>query len=466
MKATAPTVVLDTTLHDLYRADNESGHQPTLVFAPFHVFQRGPLTKFIYHSGLRLKQPDTTDKAVAMLWLRTTPQRHLFAAGRMPAVVLTPSERESGTAHDVASMDAASFQRSTSVLPRDQRPDVTFWPRPEDVPLRPGSEIALSRPTDCLSHLPHLIDPEVHYEILSKRGLAYSGLPTPASTVVDTLLRPGDDGEMMRDPAETSAEVTRMLRAVDAYKLPFVVKLPQSSGRGTFIVTSEADRARVTEILRPQLQEMLEQVTEANYRLHPCSLVLQDYLAGKVVGLSLFVTRKGRPIFVGCCKQKLNEDGRWTGGSILYANQAELRQLYAGSMEKAALFLHQKGYYGPAGIDVLTNAAGEQYIIDLNVRITGSFSLGLLAGHFTKRGLDRAMVEAAYFPCSRPAFEEAFAREIQDGRIIITAWTYDESVSLSLGVFIIGGSTAGEIKWQFMQVQSHAVLGLDRFVEC
>ncbi|QPH09537.1 hypothetical protein C2857_000369 [Epichloe festucae Fl1] len=465
MKTTAPTVVLDTTLHDLYRADNESGHQPTLVCAPFHVYQRGPLTKFIYHAGLRPTQPAATNEAVVMLRLRATPQRHLFAAGRMPVVVLTSSGRESGTAHHVASVDAASIQRSTSLLPRDQRPNVTLWPRPEDVPLEPGSEIALSRPTDCLSHLPHLIDPEVHYEILSKRGLAQSGLPTPPSTVVDTLLRPGDGGDM-RDPAKTTAEATRMLRAVDTYKLPFVVKLPQSAGKGTFVVTSDADRVRLTEMLRPQLQEMLEQVTEANHRLHPCSLVLQDYIAGKVVALSLFVTRKGRPIFVGCCKQKFNDDGRWAGGSISYSNQAELRQLYAESMGKAALFLHQKGYYGPAGIDILTNAAGEQYIIDLNVRITGTFILGLVTGHFTKRGLDRAMVEAAYFSCSRTAFEEAFARAIQDGRIIITAWTYDESVSLSFGVFIIGGSTAGEIKWQFMQVQNHAVLGLDTFVEC
>jgi predicted ATP-grasp superfamily ATP-dependent carboligase len=280
--------------------------------------------------------------------------------------------------------------------------------------------------------------------------------------VVDTLLRPDE----MHDPANTSVEAARMLLAVDKYKLPFVLKLPQSSGKGTFIISSNADRVQLTEMLRPQLQQMLEQVTDANQQLYPCSLVLQDYIAGKVMALSLFITRKGRAIFVGCCKQKFNDDGQWAGGSISYAKQAELRRVYSGSMEQAAMFLHQKGYYGPAGIDILTSTSGEQYIIDLNVRITGTFNLGLVAGHFTKRGLDRAMVEAAYFSCSRVKFEEVFAREIRDGRIIITAWTYDESLLLSFGVFIIGGSTSGEMKWQLRQVQNYAVLGLDAIVEC
>ncbi|KAI5460482.1 hypothetical protein BGZ63DRAFT_414690 [Mariannaea sp. PMI_226] len=462
MTAAPPVVVLDTTLHDLYRVDNDSEHEPTLVYAPFHVYHRGTFTKFIYHAGLRLAQPIATNEEVVKLRLRTTPQRHLFAAGQMPVVILTSSQRELEKAQDAVSIDMISMQKSSSVLPRDQRPNVTFWSKPRDIPLKPGSEIALSRPADCLSHLPHLIAPEVHYEILSKRGLAQSGLPTPPSTVVDTVLQPDE----MKDRTKTSIEAARMLLEVEKFKLPFVLKFPQSSGKGTFIISSEVERFQLTEMLRPQLQQMLEQVTEVNHQLHPCSLVLQDYIAGKVVALSLFITRKGRPIFVGCCKQKFNDDGQWTGGSISYAKQDRLHRLYAGSMDKTALFLHQKGYYGPAGIDILTNASGEQYIIDLNVRITGTFNLGLVAGHFTKRGLGRAMVEAAYFSCSRVTFEEAFAREIQDGRIIITAWTYDESLLLSFGVFIIGGSTSVEIKWQLMQVKNYAVLGLGAIVGC
>lgn len=475
MTVTTPAVVLDTTLSDLYRIDNEHSPQPTIVYAPFHVYNRSALTKFIYHAGLRLAAPAQAaaevapeDELIVKLRLRTTPQRQLFAAGSMPAVILTSSQRvlpEASRARvaQTSQLDAESMRRSSALLPHDQRPDVTFWPSAADLPLPPGSAVALSRPTDCLAHLPHLIQPEVHYEILSKRGLAHSGLQSPPSLVVDTVLGPDE----MQDSVKTAAEAARMVRAVETYALPFVVKLPQSSGKGTFILTREDERAELVQNLRPQLQLMLEQVTAANHGLHPCSLVLQDYVAGKVVALSLFITRKGKAVFVGCCKQKFNDKGQWTGGGVSYAKQDRFRARYAASMDKAAAFLHSKGYYGPAGIDILTATADRtQYIIDLNVRITGTFNLGLVAGHFTKRGMGRAIIEASYFSCSRVAFEQLFSSEIKEGRIIITGWTYEESLDLSFGVFIIGGKSSGEIKWQLMQVLSHAVQGLDAVVEC
>lgn len=43
---------------------------------------------------------------------------------------------------------------------------------------------------DCLLLLPHLVDPETHYEALSKRGLALSGLLMLDSEIVDTILSP------------------------------------------------------------------------------------------------------------------------------------------------------------------------------------------------------------------------------------------------------------------------------------
>lgn len=463
MTVTFPQVVLDTTLSDLYRLDNENGHQPTLVHAPFQVYHRSPTTKFIYHSGLRTSQPVAENEAVVRLRLWTSPQRHLFAAGRMPAVILTLGQRDAELASSAATfLPVEDFSKSISVLPPDQRPSIEFRSRPDESMVGSGSAIALSRPTDCLAHLPHLTDPEVHYEILSKRGLAHSSLPSPPSTVIDTIIPPNT----WQHPAKIAAEAARMAQTLDSHKLPFVVKLPQSAGKGTFILSTETQRVQLQEALRPQLEAMLAQLTDANYGMHPCSLVLQDYVGGKVVALSLFITRAGRPVFVGCCKQKFNDEGHWVGGSIAYTSQGRLRARYAERMEQVAAFLHQKGYYGPAGIDILTSTSGKQYIIDLNVRITGTFNLGLVAGHFAQRGLGKAMLKAAYFSCSRAEFERHFAGELHEGRIIITAWTYDESIALSYGVFIIGGSNSAEINRQLMQVLSHAVLGLDGVIEC
>ncbi|THV52682.1 hypothetical protein BGAL_0072g00180 [Botrytis galanthina] len=458
-----PTVVLDTTLNDLYRLDNESGYQPTLIHAPFQVHHRSPTTKFIYHSGLRVAAPIADNEAVVKLRLWTSPQRHLFAAGSMPAVIVISGQRDCElAANAVPFLPTEDFQKSVAVLPPDQRPIITFRADLDVSILSANSKVVLSRPTDCLEHLPHLIDPVVHYEILSKRGLAYSDLPSPPSTVIDTILLP----HRLQDSATKSTEATRMASTLDSYKMPFVVKLPQSAGKGTFILWTEAQLSQLKKTLQLQLEHMLEQLTDANYDMHPCSLVLQDYISGKVVALSLFITRSGRPIFVGCCKQKFNDDGHWIGGSISYRHQNKFRERYADCMNQTAKFLHKKGYYGPCGIDILTSTSGKQYIIDLNARITGTFNLGLVTGHFAQRGLGKAMLNAAYFSCSRAEFEQHFAAELQEGRIIITAWTYDASIALSYGVFIIGGTDGPEIKQKLMQVLSHAVLDMDGVIEC
>lgn len=456
-------VVLDTTLSELYRLDNDDSHQPTLVYAPFQVYHRSPTTKFIYHSGLRVALPVAENEAIVKLRLWTSPQRHLFAAGSMPAVILTLGQREHELSpNTVPFLPMEDFQKSVAVLPQNQRPIIAFHASPDESILSANSEVALSRPTDCLQHLPHLINPEVHYEILSKRGLAHSDLPSPPSTVIDTILQPS----RVHDSATTTAEAARMAQTLDTYKMPFLVKLPQSSGKGTFILSTETQRTELKEMLQLQLEHMLGQLTDVNYDMHPCSLVLQDYIAGKVVALSLFITRAGRPIFVGCCRQKFNSDGHWVGGSISYKKQEKFRACYADCMEQTAKFLHGKGYYGPCGIDILTSLSGKQYIIDLNVRITGTYNLGLLTTHFTQRGLHKSMLKAAYFSCSRAEFEQHFASEIQQGRIVITAWTYDASIALSYGVFIIGGANGAEINRQLMGVLSHAVLGLDGILEC
>ncbi|KAF3481270.1 solid-state culture specific protein [Arthroderma uncinatum] len=445
-------IVLDRTLYDLYRLDNENGIQPTLIYKQFGAYNQGATTgiKFIYNSGFsepRATRDETTD-ALDKLRLRASPQRLGFGAGNMQIIVIS-----SELAQEAIKKDEAELHRSFSQLPRDQQPRVTFLTKLDKITLEPGSLLALSRPTDSLMHLPHLADPDTHYEILSKRGLAHSGLPTPPSTVIDPLLRPDE----VYDQAKLSAEVARMILPLEKYQIPFVVKLPQSAGKGTYIVLCEADRLRVKEMLQLWLQGMLVQIKPINYHLNPCSLVLQKFITGKVVALSLFVTPKGRAVFIGCCKQRFNKYGHWIGGSISYEDQDAMHKMYAGCMEKVGLFLQQKGYHGPAGIDILTTRSGEQYVIDLNVRLTGSYNLGLLTGHFTKRGLGCATLEKGNFSCSRAQFEETFSREMDEGRIIITAWTHDESTSLSYGVFIIGGIDRMEIRRLIGRVQAFTV---------
>ncbi|KAK2868023.1 hypothetical protein FQN49_003235 [Arthroderma sp. PD_2] len=451
-------IVLDRTLYDLYRLDNEDGVLPALVYNPFKVEKpkTSPTAKFIYHTGFfdpRTAEEDETVDMLNKLRMRAMPQRNGFGAGNMQIIVLRLELPGLDLAQETAQQLEAEVHRNFSQLPRDQQPKVTYLTKLDDIASIPDVLLGVSRPSDALMHLPHLADPEMHYEVLSKRGLAKSGLPTPPSTIIDTLLGPDD----VHDVAKVSSEVARMISPLDTYQIPFVVKLPQTSGTGTFVVLCEAHRLKVKQMLQPWMEGMLPRINQINRQLHPCSLVLQKFITGKLVALSMFVTRKGRAIFICCCKQRFNKQGHWTGASISYADQDGMHKTYRGCIEKAALFLHQKGYYGPTGIDIIMDGSGEQYIIDLNVRLTGSYNLGLLAGHFTKRGLNSATLEKANFSCTRAEFEETFRREMSEGRIIITAWTHEESTSTSYGVVIIGGVDRMEVKRLVERVQVHTI---------
>ncbi len=47
-------------------------------------------------------------------------------------------------------------------------------------------KVATASPVDCLNT--QLVPPYGHYEVISKRGLALSGLPTPKTILIDTAL--------------------------------------------------------------------------------------------------------------------------------------------------------------------------------------------------------------------------------------------------------------------------------------
>ncbi|KAJ6789353.1 hypothetical protein PWT90_08762 [Aphanocladium album] len=419
--AVAP-ISLDYTMRQLFDQDSDGAPPPTFVHHPLPGGspEASSSNKFTYHFKLPGSEAPTSHVS-ARLSGRVSSQRYCFSAGKMPVVILDPCQ-----AHD-----APSFAQ----LREDQRPNMTTISDLGHLRLDPGSRIVVTIPTDWLSHLPHAVDPETHYELSSKRGLARSGLPTPPSTVIDVLLQPNH----RCDPGELWSEASRMLELLEMQRLPFVLKLNQShSGMGTLAVHCEKDRAHAKAVMSDLLPAMLQQLNTANHHLHPCSLVLQDYLVGPAVSLSFFVTPRGRAVFVICSDQHFNSSGYWAGGSAVYSKQDVLRTTFSAVMEEATQFLHRRGYCGPAGIDIMTDDSGTHHIIDLNPRITASFHLGPLTGHFVRRGLDAVTVMKEVFSGSREVFEEAFDREIRDGQLVVTAWAHDEPSSLSHAVIVVG----------------------------
>lgn len=451
-------ITLDYTLHDLYSSDTEDGLNTVLIYYPlqFGYNNEGSSAKFAYNYKVEEEDEDATS-SLAMA-ANLIPQRYAFSAGRMPLIILDVvaqrklNSKSNGVprAADCVPAHHLDIYQTFAQLQPNQRPIVRFAESPDSIKLGLDAKIAVLLPTDCLSHLPHLTCPETHYEILSKRGLAMSGLPTPPSKVIDTILVDHED------PSQLADETARMLSPINQYQVPFMVKLPQSiSGVGTFAVTSETDRMRIKAMLTTQLGVMLRQLNHINRHLHPCSIILQDFVDGPVVGLSFFVTKTGQPIFVACCEQSFDDHSHWIGGSISYRQQAGFQKTFSALMGKVAAFLHGKGYHGPAGVDIVTDRhSGEQLVIDLNVRVTGTFHLGPLTGHFTRRGLFEAAMTNGDFLCTRDVFEKVFSEEIRQGTLIVSGWIHNESRSKSHAAITIGARDYDSLQEYIQRVRA------------
>lgn len=454
----AVPITLDYTLRDLYSDNDEDDLKTTLIYYPlqFGYMHESPSAKYVY--GYTLQSDDEKAASSFAMAANMVPQRYAFSAGQMSLIILDfhssnkrkEANRKACQIIDELPAHQLDIRRTFSQLIPDQQPTLTFANSPESISLASGARIAVLLPTDCLSHLPHVVHPETHYEILSKRGLALSGLPTPPSQVIDTGLIDSDDPVLLKE------EVARMVESIDQRQVPFVVKLPQSiSGMGTFMITTEVKRGRVKTLLTEQFGMMLRQLNRSNHHLYPCSMVLQDFVTGPVVALSLFITKTGQPRFIACCKQRFDEQGHWIGGLISYRQQAKLRETFAVIMQMVADFLHSKGYHGPAGVDIVTDdRSGEQLIIDLNVRVTGTFHLGPLTGHFTKRGLFEAGMTTVDFPCSREKFEQMFADEIRNGSLIVSGWVHGESSQLNHAAITIGAREPDELEEYFRRIKA------------
>ncbi|KAL8778228.1 MAG: hypothetical protein Q9213_007507 [Squamulea squamosa] len=304
-------VVLDNTIQDLYSLDAKLEEDVVLVYGPpdakVQLTSSIPLpTKFAYQSPLSREEDRDF---LARLMLQVVPQVWGSIAGNMNLVMFDigkgESEQSQAPSSAVPSYRVDAF-RTFAQLAKSHAPTVKFVIRPQDIDHHPATKIAVAHPMDCLLHLPHTVDPDVHYELLSKTNMALSSLPTPASDVVNTKLQP----HQLQDKTLLKAEVARMTEAVLQRPLPFVIKMPLSvTGQGVFLIRTEADRKEAIEVLTRELKPILRQLNDSNIHMKPSSLVLQELIPGESVSLALFITRDGRPIMSSCCRQISDSGG-------------------------------------------------------------------------------------------------------------------------------------------------------------
>lgn len=454
---TLPAVELDTTLRELYSLDNPHGQNIIQVYAiPSATTQMTssiPLsTRFAYQSPRALKMDSNV---LARTNLQAGPQSYGFVSGKMPLVLFdvdAAGDEASQVEHMLSPIKThqADALKVFDQLAPAQRPELRFVSSPTEITTSPDDKIAIWNPMDCLIHLPHLFDPEKHYGLLSKRGLAVSGIPTPKSDVIDCNLQP----DQVNDEGLLKDEVERMMKPIIERPIPFVIKLPQSLGsQGVFVVQTDAEKQEAIGLLTVEVKRMIQQINESNKHMRPASLVLQETIPGTAVALSLFVTKKGRSVFTGCTEQIFDNHGHWDGGCIDYKQQDNLRKQYADIAQEMASYMHGKGYYGPLGADVMTDLKGKQLVIDLNVRVPTSYPLGFLKKHFSiQRGFhDAALLYPLALKATRDDFQRRFEKEIQEGQIVICGWCNGSGgpggrYKYSISSVAVGGETPAHLR--------------------
>ncbi|ORY13586.1 solid-state culture-specific protein-like protein [Clohesyomyces aquaticus] len=423
----SPKVELTTTLADLYSLDGGNTEDVSLVYAfpnPTQIAASLPVShKYAYQGPRTVKwAPDT----LARICLSCLPQYYGFIAGPMDLYLFDLDNTKMEMFWGTFSWQKPELwhrfdaKRVHQDLQASQRPRLHFVEDSKTLAALDRKKAVIT-PIDFLDGNNPLVDQDAHWNLLSKRTLALSDLPSPPTEVIDCNLRTHekDDKEAIK------RESDRMLDTIASRPLPFVVKLPMGmGGHAVFLVNDEEKRNSCLTILRDELPSMFQSLTPENEANTPVSLLLQQVVPGPSDGVSIFITKAGRPIYISTSEQILDERDQWTGGFMDYSRQEALGKKYHDTIQKVAKYVYDRGYYGPMGVDVMTDENGQQLIVDMNIRQTGSYTLGLMKKHFyEQRNLS---IGGLCVPLGilgdRDSFEKRFSKEIEDGSMVIAAW--------------------------------------------
>ncbi|KAL8764120.1 MAG: hypothetical protein Q9184_000262 [Pyrenodesmia sp. 2 TL-2023] len=421
-------VELTSTLKELYSLDGGNSDDIALVYAfPNPTQLAASLTvshKYAYQGPRTMKLSRDT---MARFCLGCLAQYYGFIAGPMDLYLFDIDQAQPELAPVISNNGVPSVpthrtdaERLFAKLQESQRPRLNFVEDSQMVAAIDKKKAVIT-PMDFLDGHGALVDQDAHWDLLSKRTLALSGLPSPPTEVIDSILR----AHQTRDQAVLAKETDRMLERITFRPLPFVVKLPMGlGGHAVFMVKKEEQRQSCLAILRAELPSMFQSLTHENEAKTPVSLLVQDVVSGLSDGVSIFITKAGRPVYISTSEQILNERDEWSGGFMDYRHQEARGEQYQELIQKVADYVYQRGYHGPMGIDVMTDTKGQQLIVDMNIRQTGSYTLGLMKKHFfEQRNLPLGgLVCPIAVQGDRDHFEGKFAEEIQAGTLVIAAW--------------------------------------------
>ncbi|TPX11665.1 uncharacterized protein E0L32_007644 [Thyridium curvatum] len=386
------SVRLDTTLADLYREHGIKGPFIVTTHCVFgHMDLHPEFPRELMYPEDEEPVPYSNDKQeiarLRKVILGLKPVRRAVGLGDMDVLFFEPN------------VTATGMERALNQLPPEQR----HRPRFIDLEggqvfeklldLTKGQKLHFWRPQAWMKDHECLVDPQLAYDINSKEYLITSGIRTPPST-----LMPLDEAS---------------LATLDEHPLPFVIKLCRAGcGFGTFIVTTEQRRLETRSALI-----LLQQRGVRNFILSAYVDLVEDLSVHFVVGPD----NREDPHIVGVTVQTLTATGKWTGGYIDYSAQERLHDYVRATVSDTTARL-PKEFVGWAGVDIVVDKDGEQWVVDLNARFTGSMPICFMSGHFLKdRGLPLAQFGAFEYSGGVEDVYDLLGELVKSGEAIVTA---------------------------------------------
>lgn len=195
----------------------------------------------------------------------------------------------------------------------------------------------------------HAVHPDIHYKLSSKARIPEMGAPCPRY--------------MSRDN----------------YTLPCMVKATQGKAkRGTFLVRTEDEAKSAFDELSRHFCDAELVVTEVIEHISKCLIV------------QLYLFQDGQVHWLGVkCKSNMPFAKRPSGfvpkPDVNWNEQAELKEQLRDVVSPVTQYLHRNGYFGFTGVEVLVNDEG-CFVIDVNLKISSSTNLLLIAPHMAALG--------------------------------------------------------------------------------
>lgn len=173
-------------------------------------------------------------------------------------------------------------------------------------------------------------------------------------------------------------------KVLDQVTPPCVVKLSHGyAGLGNFFIRTPFDESMMREQVAQQWPD--------------AKLVFNELIENIVgdTGIQFYLRKDGSVVWLGLTQQQFDAKARWSGGVFSAGEQEEGRGRYQDAVLATASRLHSHGYFGVVGIDVLTNADGQQFLVDVNPRLTGVSPFLMASRKFAAQGLTEGIYVAS-----------------------------------------------------------------------